>query len=261
MKKILVTAVTALFLTGCAAKYSLRHEFPKTYEYDRLYSAAMLALNDSNFGLTEHNKADGVIAGQDLKDSYFDLNAGVFIVLPWVGAAGRHPLISVVLVKAQEKILMSAAEITSGSLKNTLPDFLDRIEYFYSRFDGKETAVPPGSAPAARPGTPVQDRETAIVAPAKKMQANVNWDNSVGLSLRNTGKDDWKDLAITVEYGSILETKVYTYKAVSLKAGELLTIKKSLFRSEDNGEIKRNDMPKISLQCGFEDGTEGGFSN
>jgi hypothetical protein len=257
-KIVLFSAALILLVSGCAVKYTLKNEFPGNYAYDRLYSAAMLALNDANFGVTEHDRQNGIIKAQDLSNVYYDWNAGVFIVLPWVSAVDRHPLITVLLIKGSDKTVMSAAGTFSSSQKNILPQFLEKTIYYYDNFDKAPVVINPAQAAAAT----VQDAQQITKTAAVALKAAVNWDNSRGVTVRNEESRAWADLTISMVYSSMFETKVFSYSAGTLKPGEGVTLKNSLFKDEGGGGIKRNDRPsKITLNCRLEGGQAGEFES
>lgn len=258
-KNLLLSALIVMFVTGCAVKYTLKNEFPDNYVYDRLYSAAMLALTDANFGITEYDRQNGIIKAQDLSSVYYDWNAGVFIVLPWAITVDRHPLVTVVLIKAGAKTIMSAAGTFSSIQKNILPQFLEKTINYYDNFDKTPAAaVNPAQNPTAEKQGARQNPETAAVM----LKAVVNWDSTRGVTVRNDEARVWSDLVISMVYSSMFETKTFTSTAVTLKPGESITLKNTFFKDEGGSGIKRNDRPgKILINCRLEDGRAGEFES
>jgi|ERR1035437_1669248 hypothetical protein len=251
-KTIIITAVFALLLTGCATRNMLRHEFDKTYDYDRLYSSVLLAVNDKNFTILEHSKEDGVIKGQD--------NAILY-----------SSLISIVLAKGQGKTLLSANEATCSMSGNRLEDLVQRTDFFYGRFDRDKrletqvinSTVGAGTnekSPQKTGELPVLSSANAVETGTVKLTADIAWDDSLGLSVNNGDVFDWKNVNITLTYTSLFETKKYEGRAELIKTGEKITLKKTLFKSEGGGELKKNTRPdKIELKCLLEAGKAGVF--
>ena len=251
-KTIIITAVYALLLTGCATRNILRHEFDKTYDYDRLYSSVLLAVNDKNFTILEHSKEDGVIKGQD--------NACLY-----------SSMISIVLAKGQGKTLLSANEATCSMSGNRLGDLVQRTGFFYERFDRDkrlETQVinPTGSAAADEKSPQKTGEQPAVSAAfavetgAVTLTADVAWDDNLGFSVKNRDVFEWKNVDIILTYTSLFETKKYSHRVELIKTGEKMTLKKTLFKAEGGEELKKNARPdKIELKCLLEAGKAGVF--
>jgi len=110
-----------LFLTSCAIKRIYLVEYNiNEYDYDRLYHATLIALNNLNFTPISYNKEDGIIYCKDYSSLYTATTLGLFGIIPWIYSVADYPTLTLVFYKAKDRIFLSYNESNSCLIENTI---------------------------------------------------------------------------------------------------------------------------------------------
>lgn len=227
MKKMLLgLLVVLLLMSGCATNYFHKATFDKGRDYNRLYSATLLSLNEMGYTIREHGVEDGVITGENLGKLYTASTIGVFGIVPWFYSYAGFPTMSVVLAKGEDQtVTISITESTTSSLG----DRTGYLGWLIDNWDGKLGKSKKMNAVGE--SLPYGEASAKIIKSSNKIQVT------------NSGNADWTSAKVSVfdKYN-----KVYDFTLYTLPSGKSANIAYGSFKAADGSILVGADIKDLS---------------
>jgi|GEM_PF-6200448 len=239
MKNTIIFLVLALCLTSCATYHHRTTTFDKSYEYDSLFSAALVSLNNNNYSIVDHNVTDGVIRATNLSKLYTVNSIGVFGIIPWFYSELSFPTMTIILAKSKDGIMMNVSEATSTSLSDMTNALIDSTKMTYVTLSGKRAFQE-------------QSNKTASSLGAELTQLKVvfNWkdsDREPELEIINKENSSLESVKVSVIYFG--ETTMLFSAAVK-DIDKKQTVKASDFLDANKNKLWLKSQPdEIELRC------------